>query len=271
MMLIRQFIGVVTFLLLGVLFVFGEITMWVIVAPASALVPAKREQFLRFWIQTYRDAIFLLLRLAGARFSIPLRVPCEGGILLVVNHQSVVDIPVSFKIVEGGYPQMVAHHRYWKGIPLVSHMMRVSRHIPVYPGRTGRAELDRLAGLARDADHPIVIFPEGHRTRDGEIRPWKRAGLQAFLSARPWTVHVVVIDGLWNSARIPDFIRTIAGVKCRAESVGPFTYDGRGSENHDEFIDRLEKAMCDKLAEMRRRTPGEQQRGNESMGSAVSS
>ncbi|HEU4365357.1 MAG TPA: lysophospholipid acyltransferase family protein [Candidatus Krumholzibacteria bacterium] len=245
--------------------------LWLTVVPVSDLAPRKREPLLRFWARTLRDATLVLMRGAGARFEIGLRVPCEGGILILMNHQSVVDIPVCYRFVPDAYPQMVAHHRYWRGIPLISHMMRAYRHIPVYPGRTGRAELDRLAGLAREADHPIVVFPEGHRTRDGEIRPWKRAGLQAFLSARPWTVHVVVIDGLWNSARIPDFIRTIARVHCRTEAIAPFSYDGRGRDNHDEFIDRLEQAMCDKLAEMRRKTHATEHREHESAGSAVSS
>jgi 1-acyl-sn-glycerol-3-phosphate acyltransferase len=131
-------------------------------------------------------------------------------------------------------------------------MLRAGGHIPVHPGRTGAAELERLRERVRAADKPVLIYPEGHRTRDGEIRPWKRAGLQAILGARPWTVHVLVLDGLWHSARIPDFIRTIATVRCRGEAVGPFTYDGSGRESHAEFIDRIEKAMCDKLAEMRR-------------------
>lgn len=256
---------------MGVVFILGEIGMWLTVAPVSAIAPAKREPLLRFWARTLRDATLVMLRLAGARFEVGLRVPCEGGILILTNHQSLVDVPVCLSFVPDGYPQMVAHHRYWRGIPLVSRMMRVHRHIPVYPGRTGREEFDRLEGLVRAADHPVVIFPEGHRTRDGEVRPWKRAGLQTLLSARAWTIHVVVIDGLWNSARIPDFIRTISRVRCRTEAVGPFVYDGRGRDNHDEFIDRLETAMCDKLAEMRRRNRTNQNREDESAGSVMTS
>lgn len=268
-MLLRQFIGAIVFLLLGVTYVLGEVMLWLSVTPVAWLAPSKREPVLRFWVRALRDATLALMRLAGARFEFGLQVPCEPGILIVMNHQSVVDIPVAFTFVRDGYPQTVAHHRYWRGIPLISHMMRAYRHIPVYPGRTGRAELDRLGGLAREADHPILIYPEGHRTRDGEIRPWKRAGLEAFLSARPWTVYVVVIDGLWKSARIPDFIRTVSTVRCRTEAVGPFTYDGRGRDVHDEFIDRLEAAMCAKLAEMRRSTSGS--RGREVAGSVMSS
>ncbi|HEX5132890.1 MAG TPA: lysophospholipid acyltransferase family protein [Candidatus Krumholzibacteria bacterium] len=252
MMFVRQCIGIVILLVVGLVYILGEPLMWLTVSLVSAIAPRHRESMLRFWVHVLKGATVILLRVAGARFDVGLRVPCEPGILLISNHQSIVDIPVAYMCVPDGYPTMVAHHRYWKGIPLISHMMRLYGHIPVYPGRTGREELNRLTRLVRAAEHPVIIYPEGHRTRDGEIRPWKRAGLEAFLSARPWKVYVLVVDGLWKSGRIPDFVRTISQVRCRAEAVGPFEYDGREREDHSEFIDRLETAMCDKLAEMRR-------------------
>jgi 1-acyl-sn-glycerol-3-phosphate acyltransferase len=267
MTLFRQLVGATTFLLVGVLYVTGEILLWLTLTPVSAFAPGRREGLLRFWVRVLRDATLVLLRMAGARLEIGRRVPCAGGILIVMNHQSLVDIPVVFAMVPDGYPRMVAHHRYMRGIPLVSHMMRTYGHIPVYPGRTGRAELDRLAGLAREAQHPIVIYPEGHRTRDGEVRPWKRAGLEAFLSARPWTIHVVVVDGLWQSAGVSGFVRNITRTRCRAEAVGPIEYDGRGRESHDEIIDRMETMMCDKLAEMRRENQSNARPPREAMSS----
>jgi 1-acyl-sn-glycerol-3-phosphate acyltransferase len=250
MNIIRQIIGIATFACLGIVYLVGEIVFRVTLGVVRLVAPRKYESTLSFLVRAFRDASLGLPRLAGARFDIDFRVACEPGVLILMNHQSILDIPVCHAIVADGYPQMVAHHRYWRGIPLISQVMRVCRHIPVHPGRreTGR---EQLLLAARAADHPVVIFPEGHRTRDGEIRPWKRAGLEAFLSARPWTVYVVVVDGLWTSARITNFMRNIVRVRCRAEGVGPFAYDGSGRESHDEFINRLEAVMCAKLAEMR--------------------
>jgi len=249
---LNQLIGVVSIAIMAVFFLAGEVGGRLIVIPLVWMFPRHRAAILRRWLFLGRDFIMTTLRVVGrARFDIRPRIPCEGGILIVANHQSLVDIPVVYSCVPDGYPRIVSHARYGRGVPLVSLTMKLCGGILVQPGRTGRAELEALRETARDAVHPIVIFPEGHRTRDGEIRPWKRAGLENFLSAREWTVHVLVIDGLWRAARIPDFIRTIATVECRAESAGTFTYDGRGCANHDEFIDRLHRAMCAKLSEMR--------------------
>jgi 1-acyl-sn-glycerol-3-phosphate acyltransferase len=198
--------------------------------------------------------LWILRHVARARIEVGPRIPCRGGVLVLMNHQSLVDIPIGSEMVSDGYPRFVTHYRYAKGIPLVSHMIGMMGAIPVYPGQTGKSELDRLADAGRSAEHPIILFPEGHRTRDGEIRPWKRGALDAFLSARAWTVHVVVVDGLWQAARLPDFVRNIARVRCRVESAGVFEYDGRDCPVHDEFVERARALMCAKLSEMRRGT-----------------
>lgn len=260
--------------MLGLVFVVGDILTRVLVQPILWLRPSSRRSVLTAWAQGVAGAIVALLRWPGrARVDIRAEIPGRGGVLMVANHQSIVDIPVVFRTVRGGYPRYVVHYRYGKGIPLVSHMIRLYGHIPVYPGRTGRAELEELARTSRESTQPIAIFPEGHRTRDGEIRPWKRAGLDAFLSAREWEVYVVVLDGLCNVARIPDFLANITRVRCRVVCAGPFAYDGRGRESHDEFVARLHGVMCDTLAAMRSGrgpdAPAARARNEESVAHAV--
>ena len=233
-------------------FALSDILTRVVVGPIVHIRPGSRTRVLSAWSGVVsRTLVGLVEHVGRARFDVRAKIPARGGVLMVMNHQSVIDVPLAFTLVPSGYPRMVAHARYGKGVPLVSYMLSLYGHITVQPGRTGRAELDRLEETARESTLPIVIFPEGHRSRDGEIRPWKRAGLEAFLSAREWTVYVVVLDGLWKVARIPDFIRHLAEVRCRVECAGPFTYDGRGRESHDEFVDHLHRVMCAKLSEMR--------------------
>ena len=97
----------------------------------------------------------------------------------------------------------------------------------------------------------MAIFPEGGRTRDGEIRPFKTAGLKAILGARDWKVYGVVIDGLWEAAKLPDFIRNVSSVRATIDMVGPFSYDG-SKDGVDDFISNLRHEMCDKLEAIRR-------------------
>jgi len=252
MKVIKQFIGGTTLVLVTIFFVSADILSRLVIAPLVHLYPGARVRILTWWVLVLRRQMFGLMQHAGrARLDIQPVIPSRGGVLVVMNHQSILDVPIVHACFPSGYPRMVAHVRYGKGVPLVSHMLSLYGHIMVQPGRTGRADLEKLAETARTSELPILIYPEGHRTRDGEIRPWKRGGLDVFLSARPWTVYVVVIDGLLHVARLPDFVRNITDVRCRVESVGPIEYDGRGRESHHEFVERLRRVMCDKLREMR--------------------
>ena len=253
MRLIRQLIGIVTLALVAMAYAVGDIWGRIGVELPGRWWPARYERLLRAHVRRMRRATLFFLRHVGrAHIDIAPVIPCRGGVLVVMNHQSLIDIPIAFEMVPDGYPRFVTHARYGKGIPSVSHVIRMIRAITVHPGHTGHHELERLVEAGRTSEHPIMLFPEGHRTKDGEIRPWKRGALDAFLSARAWTIHVVVLDGLWNAARIPGFIRTITQVRCRVESAGVFEYDGRGAASHDELVSRMHAAMCDKLSEMRR-------------------
>jgi len=247
-----QLTGVTTLLLLGLAFVLADIVMLVVLIPWVRLRPASRPRVLSRFARLIVRFILAVLRGVGrAKINVQPAIPAHGGVLMVMNHQSIIDIPVAVASVVSGCPRMVTHARYGRGIPLVSHMISLYGHIPVQPGRMGRSELDALAGIARATTLPILIFPEGHRTRDGEIRPWKRAGLDTFLSAREWEVYVVVVDGLWRVARLTDFVRNLARVQCRTAVVGPLRYDGRDRESHDAFVDELRRVMCAKLDELR--------------------
>lgn len=249
---LSQVAGVATLLIVGIGFVLGDILLLVVVTPVILLWRSARTRILIGFAHLIVNMILGVLRHVGrARIDLKPVIPAHGGVLMVMNHQSVIDIPVAVASVPSGYPRMVAHARYGRGIPLVSHMISLYGHILVQPGRTGRLELDALAETARASTLPILIYPEGHRTRDGEIRPWKRAGLDTFLSAREWEVYVVVVDGLWRVARLTDFIRNLSHVRCRTRVVGPFRYHGVGRDNHDAFVEELRRVMCTGLADMR--------------------
>ncbi len=252
MRLFRQLSGITTLVCVGVAFVLADLVLFLVVVPLARLRPASRVRLLSSFAQFMsRVSIGLLRHIGRAEVDVRPVIPAHGGVMMVMNHQSIVDIPAAAACVPSGFPRMVVHARYGRGIPLVSHMIAVYGHIPVQPGRMGRSELNALRETARASTLPILIFPEGHRTRDGEIRAWKRAGLDAFLSAREWSVYVVVVDGLWEVGRITGFVRNLWRVRCRVEAVGPFAYDGRERANHDEFVEGLRRVMCDKLAEMR--------------------
>jgi 1-acyl-sn-glycerol-3-phosphate acyltransferase len=189
----------------------------------------------------------------GAKLDLRAKIPADVGVLILMNHQSLLDIPIAMNCVVGGYPRIVARDRYRSGYPLVSHMIRLYGHPTVRPGEHAGVQIDALRRIAEESDRAILIYPEGSRTPDGRIRKFKTAGLKAILTAHPWSVYLLVGDGMCETAGLGGFVRNVSSSVIITESEGPFAFSGEGKAV-DEFIALMERRMIDKLDQMRRRT-----------------
>ena len=110
--------------------------------------------------------------------------------------------------------------------------------------------LRRLREAARDSDVPLMIYPEGTRTKDGEIGPFRAGGLGLILRAREFEVHAFVVDGLWRNAKFKSLLGNLSSIDARMEYVGRFDWtDPKGDP--EPFVTDLRTRMVDKLAEMR--------------------
>jgi 1-acyl-sn-glycerol-3-phosphate acyltransferase len=236
---------------LGLLFFSADLIQRTVVIIIIKIRPASRENILGGWLRHLGRAVERITsRIGGATIHVRSRVPAKPGVLVLANHQSLMDIPFVVNSFKDGYPWFIVRDRYSKGVPLVSHMIRIYGHPTVTPGRRDGEQFDRLKTMARESPRPLVIFPEGSRSRDGEIKPLRRGGLRVILGARKWTVYVIVIDGLWQCPSIGGFIRNVASVRARAESAGPFYFDPE-RDDMGSFISVIERRMHDKLEEMR--------------------
>jgi 1-acyl-sn-glycerol-3-phosphate acyltransferase len=235
----------------GVLFLALDLIQRTVVVGIVKVWPGSRARVLTAWARCVYSAILWVPRhIGGARMEIRVKIPAEPGVLVVMNHQSLLDIPLVFACVDDGYPMVVTRERYRKGHPVVSHMIRLYGHPTVRPGEYGAVQLEALRRTAASADRPVVIYPEGSRTRDGGVRPFKTGGLRTILSARRWSVRVVVVDGLWKMAGLGGFARHVGSARIRVEDDGPFAFDPE-KDDADAFCAAMEKRMVQKLADMR--------------------
>jgi 1-acyl-sn-glycerol-3-phosphate acyltransferase len=96
----------------------------------------------------------------------------SGTLIFCVNHQSAMDIPALFV----GLPvqfRFLAKRSLFK-IPFLGWHLRRSGHIPVDRDRPRQAlkSLDRAAKMIREGSS-VVLFPEGRRSRDGQLGAFK--------------------------------------------------------------------------------------------------
>lgn len=234
----------------------GDVIQRLVIAPWVKLRPSRRVAVLGGWIKimawlTTRP----VARIAGCFIPTPARtVPTKPGILVLMNHQSLLDIPLVVQMVDGGYPRIVTRERYSRWVPLISHMVRLYQYPVVNPGAKSediRRSLDQIGEIARQSDVPLVVFPEGSRSRDGEIGKFKRGALSTILAARQWTVYVYVADGFWRAARYRDFLHHVRGVHGKVEHAGVFEWTDPAADP-EPFIDTIRETMVRRLESMRR-------------------
>jgi 1-acyl-sn-glycerol-3-phosphate acyltransferase len=111
------------------------------------------------------------------------RVPLEGAVILASNHASFLDPPLVGSGVKRGINYLARENLF--RFPVMGWVLRQWQVVPVDRDGGGaaglRAILDRL--LAGGA---IILFPEGTRTRDGELQPARSGiGLTVIKSTAP--------------------------------------------------------------------------------------
>jgi len=203
------------------------------------------ERLKAFWFRLWANIMLLAPRiLCGARFKPLPAVPGDSGILILMNHQSLLDIPYLGAMLNKNYPLFVTRRRYATGVPLVSHMLRTYKFPLVDSARFSASQSRALAHVAASATVPLAVFPEGTRTRNGEIRSFKTAGINAILCSRPWSVYVVVADGLWMCATLTDFVEKISQITPKSAVFGPFSFDPRADDPESFMVEMREKMVC---------------------------
>jgi 1-acyl-sn-glycerol-3-phosphate acyltransferase len=119
--------------------------------------------------------------------------------LICPNHQSHLDIPLLRRALRGqGRHRLAiaAAEDYWFRRRLYRFIVGWFAAVPFRRVASGAESIKAVEGLLEDGWR-VVIFPEGTRSRDGAIGPFKPgAGLIAVRTGCP--VVPVRIDGLWD-------------------------------------------------------------------------
>ena len=162
-------------------------TLFVILTgvPVSFLSPDYLHTYARFWARVG-------LLLAGVRLTVEGREHLPtGAVVYMPNHQSNFDIlalyaglPVQFR--------WLAKEELFR-IPLFGFAMRRTGYIPV--NRSDRKKAIRsMAEAARRITEgtSVIVFPEGTRSFDGSLQPFKKGGVMLAIDAGAPIVPVAI-------------------------------------------------------------------------------
>jgi len=232
----------------------GTPVFYLFVLPLSWLQPKRKRALTSWFMKAMSFGITRGFALGGAKFRFTDRIPTgQGGALVVMNHQSQLDIPMAYLMGDPQVPTFVPRAKYARWIPLISPCIRMLECPIVDPKRDAKGAVEEMRKAARRETHALLVYPEGHRSVDGNLRPFRSAGLRAVLEERRMPVYLVVSDGYGEARRLKDFIFNVHHMSCHAEVMGPFDPPER-PEDFDAAIDGWRQRMIERLAEMRART-----------------
>jgi 1-acyl-sn-glycerol-3-phosphate acyltransferase len=251
MTLVRSVRSLVSFLLVGLWFVVGSLVLRLFVVPACWLSPPRQYWLTGRYMKMMSAGILALLQAGGARVRRRGRVVTAEPVFVVANHQSLTDITQITLLSSPLVPAFVTRTRYEKWIPLVSTSARLLGSPFVDPGRDPAGAVSKIERAARELPNGVTIFPEGHRSLDGSIRPFRGAGLETMLRARPLPVWLVLNDGVYRVASFADLLFRVHLIDAYSEAMGPFCPPADPAE-YPAFVLELRARLVARLEEHRR-------------------
>ena len=216
------------------------------------LLPGRRLRW-----RIVRGAARTALRLSGTPLHVEgLENLPKDGAFLAVNHASYFDSLVLAAAVPGE-PRFVAKRELFR-VPVLGWALAASGCISIDRRNRGQAIRSlRQAGERIRAGRSVVLFPEGSRSRDGRLAPFKKGAFHLAMQAgvpmvpivihnsgdvqpkgdflyHPGTVEVEVLPPVdttrWEAATIDDHVAEVRGMFLKAlgqESEPPKLQEAR--------------------------------------------
>lgn len=155
-----------------------------LIAPKSRLV----DRIVRRWARVILWAGGVRLEVIGAELVDP-----TASYVVVSNHQSTFDIMAHFLALPVPI-RFLAKQELFR-VPLLGWALRRLHMVPVdrAAGRTVYAEVEQNAADTIAQGNSIIVYPEGTRTRDGQLLPFKNGAffiaIHTGLSILPTTIE----------------------------------------------------------------------------------
>ncbi len=158
------------------------------------------------WDPQFRGFTRNIVRLSGARLVVrrSARLDPAQPCFFVANHVNLFDpfvIYSSIRHFARGF-ELESHF----DIPVYGWMMRRFGNVPVpeVPSAAGLRTMMRQAHASFDAGTSLIAFPEGHRSRTGEVRPFEPALLRVAIELGAPVVPVT-LDGSYRHHHVGDW------------------------------------------------------------------
>lgn len=189
---------------------------------------------------------WLILKTSGIRVRVEGLEHVHPGetAIYCVNHQSAMDIPVLFVSLPVQF-RFVAKRSLFR-LPFLGSHLRRSGHIPVDRNRPREAMKSmRMVAQEIREGKSVLLFPEGHRSRNGQLQPFKAGSFYiAILSGVP--VVPITINGTSRVLK-PDTYHVRAGQTEMIVHL-PISTQGLRLEDAGKLSEQVEEIIASRFA-----------------------
>lgn len=166
--------------------------------------------------------------------------------LFVSNHQSMWDIPPIMWYFRRNRPKFIAKKELAKFIPSVSFYLKHARHLTIDRSKSEDAisKIEEFANGIHENGTSIVIFPEGTRSKDGNLGYFKPKGIRTILEKYP---EILIVPFAQHNTREIDnngnFFKTL-GIRIKIQMLEPRHFE---LENLDEQIEAMRQEIANAI------------------------
>jgi len=181
------FLGILFYTTVGI----GLITVippWLL----YCMVFNKRHRFMA----VVKPFFYVVFKLFGVKVKVEGALPEDSKVCFILcNHQSFIDVPV---ILFGLFPCAFLAKKSLFKIPYFGQLLSYTDSIPVLRGNPQEnANLPNEIRRRLSQNFPVMAFPEGTRSKNGELLPFKN-GVFRIIKEADVPVLPVTIVGAWK-------------------------------------------------------------------------
>jgi 1-acyl-sn-glycerol-3-phosphate acyltransferase len=159
-------------------------------------------------------------------------LPANRPIIFVANHQSMYDIPGLIWFLRKYHVKFISKIELTKGIPSISFNLKYGggANIDRKDRKQSIAEIIKLGRRMHDNNWSAMIFAEGTRAKDGQMKRFHVGGIATLLKINPNALVVpIAIENSWKVVRYGSYPLS-TGEDIKWTVLPPVATEGRSLE-----------------------------------------